>query len=100
MNYISFDLISDDPTVKTIKKICYYSTNEREINQRFSKIKNYSSIKLFLVPINEINHELYYKDNGDYAIYEFFSSVARVGRLINILYLAICPSIQSNIWLN
>lgn len=70
MNYISFDLISDDPTVKTIKKICYYSTNEREINQHFSKIKNYSSIKLFLVPINEINHELYYKDNGDYAIYQ------------------------------
>ncbi len=70
MNYISFDLISDDPTVKTIKEIWYYSTHEWEINQLFSKIENNSSVKLFLVPKNEINHEIYHKDNGDYAIYQ------------------------------
>ena len=71
MNYISFNFISDDPTEKIIKEICFYSTHEYEINKYFSKIKNHSHVKLFLIPREEKDDEIYIKNKSKYIIYPY-----------------------------
>lgn len=69
INYISFDLITDDPTEQRIKNICFYSANNWEIKEYFSKIKNYSPVKLFLVPRKENSYEKYENYKSEYIIY-------------------------------
>ena len=91
INYISFNLISNDPTVKPIKEIYYYSTHDWEINKYFSKIKNNSNVRLFLVPKNEINYEIYFKHNGDYVIYPYITNhnggfIFKSNRVNNFFY--------------